>query len=198
MKFAIIDYGAGNSASVQNAFTKIGANAVISANASEWQSADALIFPGVGAFGAAVSRLGSNLPAIKEIITRGVPFLGICLGMQFLMQESEESPGALGLGMIPGRVSRFNVSLPVPQMGWNKVSGVSSLFDGVPYFYAYFVHSYYCQPTDASWVAATTDYEICFPSAFQNKNIFATQFHLEKSGKAGLQILQNFIREVKR
>ncbi len=209
----IIDYGSGNAVNVQNALRKLGADPLISASEREWKEADGLIFPGVGAFGAAMQSLGSRADALKQAITdSGIPFLGICLGMQLLFKESEESAGTRGLGVLEGIVSRFEnkTGLPIPQMGWNEVevrgnsvgiSDRSPLFNGLPdRFYAYFVHSYYCRvdERDRTSVCARTSYGIDFDSALCRGNIFATQFHPEKSGKDGLLVLQNFLNEVKR
>lgn len=197
MRIRIIDYGAGNAVNVKNALEKIGAEAQISADADEWKSADAIVFPGVGSFGAAVKNLGGRMQALAEILESGTPFLGICLGMQLLMDESEESPGVRGLGAIRGRVERFGEGLPVPHMGWNRVEpGESSpLFEGIGGMYAYFVHSYYCIPLDGECIAAKTEYGREFASSFWKRNIFATQFHPEKSGEGGLKVLANFARE---
>ncbi|MBU0590683.1 imidazole glycerol phosphate synthase subunit HisH [Candidatus Micrarchaeota archaeon] len=200
MKFIIIDYGAGNATNVKSALLKIGVSSMISSDAATWTNADALIFPGVGSFGAAMKNLGNKSEILKDLITKGKPFLGICLGMQLLMDASEESSGVQGLGIIPGKAKLFITSLPVPQMCWNKVKSLNSpLFDGLDEFYAYFVHSYYCDLSDSSYVSAKTEYGgITFASAFWRKNIYATQFHPEKSGVKGLQLLRNFITEVKK
>lgn len=199
MNFAIVDYGAGNIANVKNAFDKLGADLTVSSSEVVWKNADALVFPGVGSFGYAMKQLGGKREALRQTIARGKPFLGICLGMQLLMDSSEESPGVSGLGLISGGVKRFGNILPVPQMGWNKVEQLKGpLFDGMSSFMAYFANSYYCAPADKSVSAATTDYGTRFVSAFSLANISALQFHPEKSGTAGLKVLQNFIREVKR
>ena len=205
MRLVIIDYGAGNVASVRNAFAKLGVKTLVSANPKEWQRADALVLPGVGAFGAAAVKLDARKKVLRGLIQKeGKPFLGICLGMQLLLDESEESPGARGLGVIPGRVRRFQGKLPVPQTGWNLVEPTrlagdgNPLFDGMGKFYAYFVHSYYCAPADRSVVSANTEYGRRFASAFCQGNLYATQFHPEKSGPDGLRLLQNFVREAKK
>ncbi|MDO8553668.1 MAG: imidazole glycerol phosphate synthase subunit HisH [Candidatus Micrarchaeota archaeon] len=198
MKIVIIDYGAGNTANVKNAFEKLGAAVTISSSEAVWKNADALVLPGVGVFGAAMKRLNGKCDAIVKLISDGKPFLGICLGMQLLLEKSEESDGVQGLGVLVGEVKKFRGKLPVPQIGWNKVEfQKSSLPQGLKNFYGYFANSYYCEPKDNSWVAATTDYGVKFPSVFRQKNIFATQFHPEKSGELGLKFLKNFIREVK-
>ncbi|MBU0532761.1 imidazole glycerol phosphate synthase subunit HisH [Candidatus Micrarchaeota archaeon] len=197
---AIIDYNAGNTINVKNAFGKLGANVVISDSPFIWEKADGIIFPGVGYFGSAVRNLDENAKLLKDLITKKkVPFFGICLGMQLLMDKSDESPEINGLGIIPGQVCRFEGSYPIPQIGWNKVEQLNSpLFDGLDDFYAYFAHSYYCDPTDKTLVAATTKYGEQFSSAFWKENIFAVQFHPEKSGELGLKILKNFLNEVRK
>ncbi|HID73093.1 TPA: imidazole glycerol phosphate synthase subunit HisH, partial [Candidatus Micrarchaeota archaeon] len=154
MNIVIIDYRAGNSASIMNAFEKLGVTASVSASPSDWRKADAIVFPGVGSFGSAMKYLGKDSAVLRQLIAEGVPFLGICLGMQVLMDWSEESPTVPGLGIIPGIARRFPEGLPVPQIGWNKVRvGSSPIFEGLKEFYAYFVNSYYCVPEDRSWVA---------------------------------------------
>jgi glutamine amidotransferase len=194
----IIDYGAGNTANVKNAFEKLGTRTTVSDDTAEWKKADALVFPGVGSFGAAMGFLGEKSETIKQLSQR-LPFLGICLGMQLLMDDSRESPGVSGFGLVEGRVKKFSGLLPVPQIGWNRIEQLESpLFEGLRPFYAYFANSYYCEPEDKSLVAATTTYGAKFASAFSKKNIFATQFHPEKSGEKGLQVLENFIKEVRR
>ena len=199
MQIVIIDYGAGNTANVKNALEKLGARPIVSPSVREIKNADAIILPGVGAFGAAMKRLSKKSQIITNAINSGKPFLGICLGMQLLLDKSDESEGVNGLGIIRGKVKKFKVKLPVPQIGWNKVENLRGpLFEGIDDFYAYFVHSYYCKPKDKRVIAATTKYAKSFASAFYKKNIFATQFHPEKSGKVGLKILKNFIREVKK
>ncbi|MFH1447845.1 MAG: imidazole glycerol phosphate synthase subunit HisH [Candidatus Micrarchaeota archaeon] len=200
MNFVIIDYGAGNVINVANAFKKIGVVCSVSKNESKWKNADALVLPGVGSFGAAMRDLSERSTPLKNILTEdGIPFLGICLGMQILMDESEESSGVSGLGVIGGKAKRFSTHLPVPQIGWNEVLiKPTPLFEGVENFFAYFVHSYYCEPDDKKWISSTTEYGLRFASAFTNKNVFATQFHPEKSGEVGLRILENFVKEVKR
>ncbi len=200
MKIIIIDYGAGNATNVKNALNQLGIQSIISDDIYVWKNADALIFPGVGSFGAAMQTLGNRTAILKDIITtKQIPFLGICLGMQLLMENSAESPGTPGLGIIKGIVKKFNTKLPVPQIGWNKVNtNDSPLFQGINRIYAYFVHSYHCIPNDQSCISATTNYGIEFASAFTKGNIYATQFHPEKSGETGLLILKNFIDGVKK
>ncbi|VVC04050.1 Imidazole glycerol phosphate synthase subunit HisH [Candidatus Bilamarchaeum dharawalense] len=195
---AIIDYGAGNTANVKNAFTRLGAETMVSSNPKLWEKADGLILPGVGSFGAAMQRIEQNSSELASLIKQK-PFLGICLGMQLMFEKSEESQGVSGLGIINGSVKKFNGDLPVPHTGWNLVSiSDATLLDGISDFYAYFVHSYYCEPADKRLTMATTNYGKKFPSIIARKNILLTQFHPEKSGESGLLLLKNFIKEVRK
>ncbi len=199
MKIVIIDYGAGNTANVKNAFERIGAAAIVSDSEDVWKNADAMVLPGVGAFGAAMEKLANKKETIIELVETGKPFLGICLGMQLLLETSEESPGISGLKLIKGTVKKFQTNLPIPQIGWNKICPVkSALFEGLEDFSAYFANSYYCEPVDKSIVAATAEYGSSFACALEFKNVFATQFHPEKSGKEGLQVLSNFLKQVRK
>ncbi len=200
MNLVMIDYGAGNTASVRNAFEKIGVTITLSGDEAVWRKADALVFPGVGSFGSAIKSLGKRTNTLRKLILEDrKPFLGICLGMQLLLERSEESNGEQGLGIVPGTVKRFSSDLPVPQIGWNRVENLDCpLFAGISEFYGYFVNSYYCEPSDNSCVSATSVYGKRFPAAFWMENVFATQFHPEKSGKTGLKILENFIMEVRK
>lgn len=205
MKLSIIDYGAGNVANVRYALERIGTPCQVSADPIDWTRSDALIFPGVGAFGAAMKQLGERAQALRDCIRQGKPFLGICLGMQLLMDSSEESPGVDGLGVWPGEVKRLRTRaggsrLPVPQIGWNEVECVRAtpLWNEERPFYAYFVHSYYCEPKKQGGVVATAVYGMRFPAMLQLGSLFATQFHPEKSGADGERILRNFIQEAKR
>ncbi len=196
---AIVDMG--NRVNVKNAFARIGAQVAVTRKKSVLKTADAIVLPGVGAFGAGMKRLERKRTILADLVDGGTPFLGICLGMQLLFETSEESSGVRGLGILKGSVRRLSASanLIVPHMGWNKVENTRGpLFDGMDNFYAYFVHSYYGVPKDSSVVAGTTRYGTLFPSALAGKNLFATQFHPEKSGKTGIVILRNFIQEVKR
>lgn len=183
---AIIDYGAGNIANVINAFNKIGVEAVSSSDPKFWEKADGLVLPGVGSFGSAMKKLEPNREILIDLINKK-PFLGICLGMQLLFEKSEESIGIGGLGVLRGTVKRFDIGLPVPHIGWNRISQ----FQDMGEFYAYFVHSYYCNPDDKI-VSSWTNYSIDFPSIISSKNILLTQFHPEKSGKKGLELLKKF------
>ena len=197
---AIIDYGAGNLRSVQKACEAIGAQAIITSLPGEILKADHVILPGVGAFGDCMRRLeANNLPSIlQEIIHRGTPFLGICLGMQLLFEESEESPGVSGLGILKGKIVKIPHinGFKIPHMGWNSLHFCKPcpLFAGLPCNpFVYFVHSYYMQPKDLSIIAADTDYCGTLPVALHQDNIFAVQFHPEKSGDIGLSMLKNFL-----
>lgn len=200
MEIAIVDYGAGNAVNVKNALEKLGAGGTISASPADWGKADGIIFPGVGSFGAAMENLGEKGEALAGAVESGTPFLGVCLGMQLIMDGSEESPGVRGLGLVGGKAVRFGKGLPVPHMGWNLVSAEAGcpLFEGIGKLYAYFVHSYYCVPEEGRVVAAKTGYGVEFASALWKGNIFATQFHPEKSGEEGLRVLGNFVKEARK
>lgn len=196
---AIIDYDAGNLKSVEKALQHLGEDAKITRDPKEILEADKVILPGVGAFGDAMEKINNyNLvPVIKQVIEKKTPFLGICLGLQLLFQESDETPGVEGLGILPGKI----VSIPpkegfkIPHMGWNSISisPEAKLFKGIAQdSYVYFVHSYYLQAQRESDVAATTDYIVNIHASVEHDNVFACQFHPEKSGDVGLQILKNF------
>lgn len=193
---AIIDYGSGNLRSISNAFRKIGAEVQVTSSPESLNDSDALVLPGVGAFGSAMDKLENLRDTIIRNIEEGKPFLGICLGLQVLLSESQESPGVRGLDVIPGRVVRIPPGNKVPHMGWNQLVSRrdSPLLEGVEDEYFYFVHSYHAEPAD-DVVAATTEYGIEMTAAIEADNIYATQFHPEKSGEAGLDILRNF-REI--
>lgn len=195
----IIDYGAGNIESVWKALEHLGADCIVSSEPSVLAASDRAVLPGVGSFGDAMDSIrnrGLEKP-IKDFISSGKPFLGICLGLQVLFESSEESPGAEGLGVLKGEVVRFprKYGQKIPHMGWNslnieKDSGMFKGLDENPY--VYFVHSYYLKAKD-NVVSATTEYGVRFHAAVCRNNVWACQFHPEKSGKAGLQILKNFI-----
>ena len=194
---AIIDYGVGNLFSVEKAFAAIGEEVKVTGEAEDLQSADKLVLPGVGAFGDCMKNLESTglIPIILEQISNKKPLLGICVGLQILFEGSEESPNSKGLGVFKGMVRRINApQLKIPHMGWNAVSTHSNLFEGLkenPYFY--FVHSYHAVPEDRSLITATTEYGETLTAAVARDNIYATQFHPEKSGDVGLQLLKNFV-----
>ncbi len=197
---AIIDYDAGNMLSVVKALRYLGEEPVITRDASVLKSADKVILPGVGAFGDAMDRLtGYDLvPVIKEVIDSGKPFLGICLGLQLLYEESDEAPGFPGIGALKGRIKKIPVGefRKIPHMGWNSLAfpNKGRLFAGIDEgAYVYFVHSYYLEADDRTTVTATTDYNVSIDASVEYKNVFACQFHPEKSGAVGLAILKNFI-----
>ncbi|WP_278549225.1 imidazole glycerol phosphate synthase subunit HisH [Cloacibacillus evryensis] len=201
---AVIDYGAGNLKSVKNALDHLGAANMRASTAKEILLADAVILPGVGEFGTAMAELERRgiKEAVIEAANGGRPLLGICLGMQLLFEAGEESPGAKGLGILPGRVPRFpaEMGLKIPHMGWNSVMPIkeSRLLDGLPKgSYMYFVHSFYVKAAERADVSAISEYGLIFDAAVERGNIFGCQFHPEKSGAAGLAILKNFIEIAK-
>jgi glutamine amidotransferase len=194
---AIIDYGVGNLRSVQRAFEHVGAEVTVTARQETIESASAVVLPGVGAFGKAMSSLerAGLTGVIRQVIAQGRPFLGICLGLQLLFEESDEMGQHKGLGVFGGQVKRFEIDLKVPQIGWNQIhiQQASPLLEGVADgSYAYFVHSYYVAPADPEIVLTTTDYEIDYASIIGQGNVFGIQFHPEKSQAVGLRILRNF------
>jgi glutamine amidotransferase len=195
---AIIDYGAGNLRSVRNALTHLDAEVKTVDDPSDL-AADKIVLPGVGAFGKGMERLratGFEEP-VKEAVAAGTPLLGICLGMQFLFEHSDEMGHHEGLGLLPGYVTRFPEDGPkVPHIGWNQIekSGTQPLLDGVPDgAYTYFVHSYYAVAEDSDDVLATTQYGLRYTSMVGRDNVFGIQFHPEKSQSIGLRILRNFV-----
>ena len=196
---AIIDYGAGNIQSVSKALAHIGCDCFVTRDKDEILKADSAVLPGVGSFGDTVDSLNKYgiKDAIKEYIASGKPFLGICLGMQLLFPASGESPEAEGLGIYEGSISRIpnGEGLKIPHMGWNslEINPKSRLFKGIEKNpYVYFVHSYFLHASDRELVAATAEYGVTIDAAVERGNVFATQFHPEKSGETGLQILRNF------
>jgi len=193
----------GNLRSVEKALQTVGAEVHLATKPEQIAPASAVVLPGVGAIGDCVSNLTDQklVPALREFLATGKPFLGICLGLQALFDESEESGGVKGLGIFPGNVPRFRVeNLKVPHMGWNRLAiqqpGCPLLRDIEPGSFVYFVHSYYVAPRDRSLVCATTDYGGAFCSMIWRDNVFATQFHPEKSQTVGLKMLANFVRLV--
>jgi len=199
----IFDYGMGNLRSVWKAFERVGAPVKVSDQAGDLAKARGIVLPGVGAFAPAMQHLrerGLLEPVREALQSRAKPFLGICLGLQLLMEESEEDGPIEGLGLIPGRCRRFVTRLKVPHMGWNQVewTGQVPLFEGIPSgSYFYFVHSYYVDPVEEGWTCGRTVYGEAFTSAIaRDGRIFATQFHPEKSQQKGLQVLKNFSRIV--
>lgn len=197
---AIIDYDAGNIKSVEKALQALGENAVITRDRDILLHADRVILPGVGAFGDAMDKLHTYglVEIIHQIVAKGIPFLGICLGLQLLFDRSEESPGVQGLGLLQGEILRLpdDIGLKIPHIGWNslKFPNGGRLFKGIEEeAYVYFVHSYYLKAADESVVKATTEYGTIVHASVEKDNLFACQFHPEKSSEAGLQILKNFI-----
>lgn len=196
---AVVDYNAGNLGSVKKALDYIGAQSVITSSAREIERADGVIFPGVGSFGEAVASLRNAclFSAVKEAAGGKKPFLGICLGLQMLFAHSDESPQADGLGVLEGEIRKIpsDTGLKVPHMGWNSIRILKrdGIFRDIPEdSYVYFVHSYYLQARNSWQVAARTEYGVSIDAAVSDGLLFATQFHPEKSGEVGLQILRNF------
>jgi imidazole glycerol-phosphate synthase subunit HisH len=197
---AIVDYGMGNLRSVAKAFERIGHAAEVTRDPDRILAAPGVVLPGVGAFGACMTNLTTLglVEPVKQAIARGRPFLGICLGMQLLFDASDEFGPVAGLGVLPGRVVRFPASheLKVPHMGWNslriarRVQALTGIDEGD---YVYFVHSYYPVPADPGVVATTTGYGLDFASSVARDNVFACQFHPEKSQRVGLRMLENFV-----
>jgi glutamine amidotransferase len=200
---AVIDYGMGNLRSVQKGIERVGFAAEVTRDRARIESAAGVVLPGVGAFRACMDNLRAYdlIDTVRRVIARGTPFLGICLGMQLLFDESEEFGRVPGLGIFPGRVVRFRdqADLKVPHIGWNQIRKrqdpphLRGIDDGA---FVYFVHSYYVVPADASLTATSTEYGVEFTSAIARDNVFATQYHPEKSQAVGLKILENFGRLV--
>ncbi|EET62522.1 imidazole glycerol phosphate synthase, glutamine amidotransferase subunit [Marvinbryantia formatexigens DSM 14469] len=196
---AIIDYDAGNLKSVYKALQFLENEACVTRDAQEILRADKVILPGVGSFGDAMQKLREYdlVPVIREVVEQKKPFLGICLGLQLLFERSEESPGVEGLGILPGEILRIpeKEGLKVPHIGWNSLrfDHPGRLFAGMPpETYVYFVHSYYLKARDEDIVTASTEYGVHIHASVEKDNVFACQFHPEKSSRAGLQILKNF------
>ena len=196
---AIIDYDAGNLKSVEKALVSLGEEVLVSRDSSEILQADKVILPGVGSFGDAMNNLDKFglVDTIKKVTGNGTPFLGICLGLQLLFKESDETPGAEGLDILPGKILKIPAKegFKIPHMGWNSldVKPGAKLFRGLegnPY--VYFVHSYYLKAADEGIVAATTEYTTHIHASVESGNVFACQFHPEKSSDVGLKILKNF------
>ena len=197
---AIIDYDAGNIKSVEKALLKLGEEAVITRDSDIILNSDRVILPGVGAFGAAMDKLRSYglEEIIHKVVEKGTPFLGICLGLQLLFEKSEENKEVKGLGLLPGEILRFpeERGLKIPHIGWNslKFPNPGMLFKGIPEdAYVYFVHSYYLRAKDDAIVTATAEYGELIHASVEKDNVFACQFHPEKSSEIGLTILNNFI-----
>lgn len=196
---AIIDYDAGNIKSVEKALKTLGQDVVVTRDAVTILNADKVILPGVGAFGDAMEKLHTYglVEVIHKVVESKKPFLGICLGLQLLFESSEEAPGVKGLGVLKGKIIKIpeNGELKIPHMGWNSLhlQNDGRLFQNLPQDpYVYFVHSYYLLAEDESIVKATTDYSTCIHASVEKDNVFACQFHPEKSSNVGLRILKNF------
>ena len=196
---SIIDYDAGNLKSVEKALVSLGEEVLVSRDSSEILQADKVILPGVGSFGDAMNNLDKFglVDTIKKVTGNGTPFLGICLGLQLLFKESDETPGAEGLDILPGKILKIPAKdgFKIPHMGWNSldINPEARLFKGLegnPY--VYFVHSYYLKAADEGIVAATTEYTTHIHASVESGNVFACQFHPEKSSDVGLKILKNF------
>lgn len=197
---AIVDYDAGNIKSVEKALLYLGEEVSITRDAEEILHAEKVILPGVGAFGEAMEKLHAYglVPVIRQIADQGTPFLGICLGLQLLFESSEESPGVAGLGLLKGKILRLpkESGLKIPHIGWNSLTypNPGRLFKDLPEeSYVYFVHSYYLKAEDAGIVTAKAWYGTDIHASVEKDNIFACQFHPEKSSGTGLKILQNFV-----
>lgn len=196
----IIDYDAGNIKSVEKALQALGETVEITDDAEKILAADRVILPGVGAFGDAMENLNKRnlVPVIKEVVRRGTPFLGICLGLQLLFEWSEEAPGVEGLGILRGEILRIppEEDLKIPHMGWNSLhlEHDGRLFHGIEeQAYVYFVHSYYLKAEEEEIVKASTEYGVHIHASVEKGNVFACQFHPEKSSDVGLKILKNFV-----
>lgn len=197
---AVIDYGAGNIKSVEKALLFLGQNVVITRDEEQILKADKVILPGVGAFGDAMENLNKYRldRVIRRVSEKGIPFLGICLGLQLLFERSDEAPGVPGLGLLEGEILRIpgGEGIKIPHMGWNslQLENNGRLFRGIPrQSYVYFVHSYYLKAKDEAIVKATTEYNVRIHASVEKNNVFACQFHPEKSSDVGIQILKNFV-----
>jgi len=196
-RVAIIDYGVGNLRSVEKAFAATGCEAIVTGDEAELRAAEKLVLPGVGAFAACMKALGERGfdRLVRDKAQAGTPLLGVCVGMQLLFDESEEFGSTPGLGLLRGRVRRFETDLVVPQVGWNRIHQKQqhALFEGVADgSFCYFVHSFYCEPADESVVAGETEYGAPYASVVAADNICGVQFHPEKSQDVGLRMLENF------
>jgi glutamine amidotransferase len=201
LKFAVVNYGVGNLRNVKRAFEELGAEVSITNGLEEILSSDSIIFPGVGAFSKAMENLSPIANDLKEAINDGKPVLGICLGLQILFTASQEGGLNQGLGLVKGEVVKIDASVKLPHIGWNtiEIRRENPLVEGIQNnYFMYFAHTYIPKTADKEVVIAETDYGTRFPSIIAKGNIFATQFHPEKSGKNGLKILENFVKLVRR
>ena len=198
---AVVNYGVGNLRSIRRGLEKSGAAVKITHSPTDLLSSDAIVLPGVGAFAPAVKNMAPIADVVAEAMNNGKPILGVCLGLQLLFTRSSEGGSVKGLDFISGDIVKLPDTVKTPQMGWNTLNIEQShpLLEGVKDgSYVYFVHSYYPKPIDSDVVVATTEYGVRFASMVAQKNLFATQFHPEKSSKTGLTMLKNFVRIVKR
>ncbi|MBP1906576.1 glutamine amidotransferase [Paenibacillus turicensis] len=202
MKVAIVDYGMGNLHSVGKAVERLGHQVIVAASQAEIEAADGVILPGVGAFGDAMKQLSQTGldKVLQDVVTRGQPLLGICLGMQLLFDESVEHGNYQGLGILPGKVVRFvEGELKIPHMGWNKLQFKAendALLAGLEEGYVYFVHSYHVLPTDRADLLAVTDYGHEVTAIVGRGNVYGMQFHPEKSSELGMALLESFLNNV--
>jgi len=196
-RVAIIDYGVGNLRSVEKAFAATGNEATVTGDIDSLRKAERLVLPGVGAFAACMSALRDHglVDFVHERVSEGVPLLGVCVGMQMLFEESDEFGKTRGLSLLKGRVRRFSEEMVVPQVGWNRIHQARChplLTEIEDNSFFYFVHSYYCEPTDSGVIVGETDYGINYTSVVAHENVCGVQFHPEKSQAVGLKLLKNF------
>ena len=201
---AIIDYDAGNIKSVEKAFLALGQDIIVTRDKETILSAEGVVLPGVGAFGDAMEKLNAYdlVETIHKVVEKNTPFLGICLGLQLMFESSEETPGVEGLGLLKGKIVRIpeGEGLKIPHIGWNNLSypNMGRLYKDIPEdSYVYFVHSYYLQAEEPEIVKATTEYGVTIHASVEKGNVFACQFHPEKSSSVGMKILENFVAVVK-
>ena len=202
IKLVVIDYQSGNVRSVTRALESVGVSPLMTGDPSELAGADAVIFPGVGSGPAAMAALESRglVAPLQDYVASGKPFMGICLGLQLLLDRTEEGDAGC-LGIIPGNVKRLPDGLKVPHMGWNSVEFEAEhpVLQDIPQgSHFYFVHSYYAAPSESTWVAGVTEYGVPFCSVYARDNLVATQFHPEKSGPVGLRVYRNFVELAKK
>ncbi len=201
---AIIDYDAGNIKSVEKAFMALGQDVVVTRDQATIMNAEGVVLPGVGAFGDAMDKLHTYdlVETIHKVVEKKTPFLGICLGLQLMFESSEETPGVEGLGLLKGKIVRIpeGEGLKIPHIGWNNLAypNQGRLYQDIPEnSYVYFVHSYYLQAEEPEIVRATTEYGVTIHASVEKDNVFACQFHPEKSSAVGMKILENFVKVVK-